>query len=279
MGECSSIVIRRRSGITEAKEGKLSKHIVGARNSRISFQDAHILKPIPDHNLYQITTGVANVSDINEILDKILIKRVPGTDGHEIVKNYIIERMQQYGWHIERDAFEDDTPNMGRIKFENIIATLNPSAERFLLLAAHYDSKYVKEFDFLGATDSAVPCAMLINLASTLHNYLKQNRGEASPAVSLKIVFFDGEEAFHQWTETDSIYGARHLAAKWQSEGFLPKIVSQRQTSQRAFITGGFVYRTFSCCWTYSAPRRHSSTATSRRRTHGMGSSQGPRDG
>jgi glutaminyl-peptide cyclotransferase len=26
---------------------------------------------------------------------------------------------------------------------------------------------------------------------------------------TLQMVFFDGEEAFHDWTDTDSIYGAR----------------------------------------------------------------------
>ena len=36
--------------------------------------------------------------------------------------------------------------------------------------------------------------------------------------ISLQLVFFDGEEAFKDWTETDSIYGARHLAAKWAQE-------------------------------------------------------------
>ena len=30
------------------------------------------------------------------------------------------------------------------------------------------------------------------------------------------MVFFDGEEAFREWTETDSLYGARHLAQQWQ---------------------------------------------------------------
>lgn len=35
--------------------------------------------------------------------------------------------------------------------------------------------------------------------------------------VSLRFIFFDGEEAFVDWTETDSIYGARHLAEKWES--------------------------------------------------------------
>lgn len=61
---------------------------------------------------------------------------------------------------------------------------------------------------FTGATDSAVPCAMLINLAQQMVDLLPS----ATPDVSLKFVFFDGEEAFKQWSSTDSIYGARHLA-------------------------------------------------------------------
>ena len=31
---------------------------------------------------------------------------------------------------------------------------------------------------------------------------------------TLQLIFFDGEEAFVSWSATDSIYGARHLAAK-----------------------------------------------------------------
>lgn len=34
--------------------------------------------------------------------------------------------------------------------------------------------------------------------------------------VSLQLVFFDGEEAFHQWTATDSVYGSRNLAEVWE---------------------------------------------------------------
>ncbi|CAG0895953.1 unnamed protein product, partial [Darwinula stevensoni] len=33
--------------------------------------------------------------------------------------------------------------------------------------------------------------------------------------VTLQLVFFDGEEAFKSWSSTDSLYGARHLAAAW----------------------------------------------------------------
>jgi len=33
---------------------------------------------------------------------------------------------------------------------------------------------------------------------------------------TLTLLFLDGEEAFHDWTDTDSTYGARHLAALWE---------------------------------------------------------------
>jgi len=35
---------------------------------------------------------------------------------------------------------------------------------------------------------------------------------------SLQLIFFDGEEAFVNWSSTDSLYGSRHLAAKWEKE-------------------------------------------------------------
>ena len=38
-------------------------------------------------------------------------------------------------------------------------------------------------------------------------------------------MFFDGEEAFKEWTATDSIYGSTHLAEKWKNEGFFDKMV------------------------------------------------------
>jgi len=36
----------------------------------------------------------------------------------------------------------------------------------------------------------------------------------------LKFIFFDGEEAFEEWGPEDSIYGARHLAAKWEQTAY-----------------------------------------------------------
>lgn len=35
--------------------------------------------------------------------------------------------------------------------------------------------------------------------------------------VTLQLVFFDGEESFEEWTDTDSLYGSRHLAERMAS--------------------------------------------------------------
>lgn len=132
--------------------------------------------------------------------------------------------MKNLGWQIETDKFVDKTPlHENGLEFENIIATLTPNAPRYLLLACHYDSKYMKDKIFIGATDSAVPCAMLLNIADKLKEYLDDCMKDNQ--ISLRFVFFDGEEAFVEWTHTDSIYGARHLAAKWEDEQELEKIV------------------------------------------------------
>lgn len=91
---------------------------------------------------------------------------------HTLLFQYIIRSMEGLGWTVESDVFKADTPTFGKLEFENIIAKLNPNAKRYLALACHFDSKYTRERDFVGATDSAVPCAQLINLATVMSKYL-----------------------------------------------------------------------------------------------------------
>ncbi|XP_023180150.1 glutaminyl-peptide cyclotransferase isoform X2 [Drosophila hydei] len=167
----------------------------------------------------------SNLSDglhLKEAIKNILIPRVVGTPNHGIVRQYIVQSLRDLDWHVELDNFHDTAPILGNLHFSNIIATLNPQAERFLVLACHYDSKYMPgDKEFVGATDSAVPCAMLLNLAKVLQEKLKPFQNSK---LSLMLLFFDGEEAFHQWGPTDSIYGARHLAKRWHKEGKLDRI-------------------------------------------------------
>ncbi|KAH8293548.1 hypothetical protein KR054_001398 [Drosophila jambulina] len=166
----------------------------------------------------------SNLSDklhLREALGNIMVPRVVGSKNHSIVREYIVQSLRDLEWDVEVDSFHDHAPIMGRLHFHNIIARLNPKAERFLVLACHYDSKYMPGVEFLGATDSAVPCAMLLNLAYVLQDQLDSLR---ESKLSLMLLFFDGEEAFKEWGPKDSIYGARHLAKRWQNEEKLDKI-------------------------------------------------------
>ncbi|KAF9103654.1 hypothetical protein BGX27_010480 [Mortierella sp. AM989] len=136
------------------------------------------------------------------------------------------------GWHVEIDRFDDSTP-YGTKTFTNLIFTKNPNAENRLVFAAHFDSKYFPPhvdhaqrpipgknnggddtLPFIAATDSAVPCAILLDLATALDRALDQE-GRTDMDTTLQLVFFDGEEAFDAWTHTDSLYGSRHLADLW----------------------------------------------------------------
>ncbi len=64
---------------------------------------------------------------------------------------------------------------------------------------------------------------MMLDLAGALNPLLdsRQKRLEEGTEddedvadITLQLVFFDGEEAFVAWTDTDSIYGARCVVQK-----------------------------------------------------------------
>lgn len=168
---------------------------------------------------------LTNDDAFQSTLDKLLVPRDPGSDGHRAVNKFIKDFMGDLGWQVDTDRFLNITPlhrDNGGLEFENIIATLRPNATSFLALACHYDSKYMEGKIFIGATDSAVPCAMLLNIAAKLKTTLDECRDSE---LGLKLIFFDGEEAFVEWSSSDSIYGARHLAKKWEAENELEKIV------------------------------------------------------
>ncbi|XP_060042855.1 glutaminyl-peptide cyclotransferase isoform X2 [Erinaceus europaeus] len=184
--------------------------------------------------LQQVAEGT-NISAMwQNDLHPLLIERYPGSPGSFAARQHIQSRIQrlQADWVIEFDTFLSWTP-YGTRSFSNIISTLNPTAKRHLVLACHYDSKYLPSWDgrvFVGATDSAVPCAMMLELARALDQKLLSLKPSASRSdLSLKLIFFDGEEAFLHWSAQDSLYGSRHLAQRMAQTPHPPGV---RNTTQ-----------------------------------------------
>lgn len=152
-----------------------------------------------------------------ELLQPILVPRMVDTNSHRDVREHLMNTLKSLNWHVEVDEFQDETP-YGTKTFRNIIATYDISKPQRMVLSAHYDSKNMTsgKKEFVAATDSAVPCAILLDMAKQLDCLLTKEKSNKKTDITPQIIFFDGEEAYQQWTETDSLYGARHLADRWQ---------------------------------------------------------------
>jgi glutaminyl-peptide cyclotransferase len=164
-------------------------------------------KTLSERSLQILTNTTSPL--FSDFLPSLLIPRVSGTENNTKVRSFITTKFNELNWHVEEDTFTDNTP-YGPITFTNIIVTKDIKVTNRLVFAAHFDSKYFDEGGFVGATDSAVSCAMLMDLAYSLDKYLDKDKGEQR-GTTLQIIFFDGEEAFKYWTSTDSLYGSRYV--------------------------------------------------------------------
>ena len=160
--------------------------------------------------------------------------------------------MESLGMTVELDSFQEETPIFGNMNFVNIIGKVNPTADKFLTLSCHYDSKYFKDQVFVGATDSSVPCSVMLNIVKTTMPLIRKLTDGKN--LGLMLLFFDGEEAFKEWTDADSLYGSRHLAQKWETTGYktgreIDRIVSARICIKHLLIIYVFLYSKYWFFW------------------------------
>jgi glutaminyl-peptide cyclotransferase len=134
--------------------------------------------------------------------------RPVGSPGHRKLEDYL--RAHLKGDNVEIDEFTATTP-AGTFPMRNYIARYPGTSDSVIVIATHYDTLYSQK-NFVGANDGGSGTGLLLELA----NHLRGGK-RAGPAVWL--VWLDGEEAVKQWSATDSLYGSRHLAEKWQKDG------------------------------------------------------------
>jgi hypothetical protein len=140
--------------------------------------------------------------------------RVAGTPGGARARAYITGELKRLGVKTEVRAFEADTPH-GRLPMGNVVGIVPGRRHDVILLGGHYDTKYFKEFQFVGANDGGSSAALLLELIRCV--------AAAPREYTYWIVWFDGEEARVSWTATDSLYGSRRLAAELVRDGRLPR--------------------------------------------------------
>jgi Zn-dependent M28 family amino/carboxypeptidase len=101
----------------------------------------------------------------------------------------------------------------------NFIVRFPGKKNGVIVLATHYETNYwLRNINFVGANDGGSTTGLLLAIADQL-------RGRTLDGYSVWLVFDDGEESIQPtWTDSDSLYGTRHLAAKWAANGTLGRI-------------------------------------------------------
>ncbi|XP_044132283.1 glutaminyl-peptide cyclotransferase-like protein [Bufo gargarizans] len=179
-------------------------------------------RPLSSARLRDLMSAVSVDRMWSSFLRPMLVERSPGTPGNRLMRELISRHLRSLTaqWTVEFDLFDALTPR-GSLRFGSVVATLDPGARRRLVCACHLDSKWFpvdgRGRPFVGATDSAVPCSLILEAVTALDAQLRRLKDKGSP-LTLQLFFLDGEEAFGDWTETDSLYGARHLAQRLHSE-------------------------------------------------------------
>jgi Zn-dependent M28 family amino/carboxypeptidase len=138
-----------------------------------------------------------------------------GSPGHAKAEAFLKEQFRHD--QLEEDTFTTDTP-AGAMAMHNFMVKFPGKKDGIIVLASHYETNYpLRNIPYVGANDGGSTTGLLIEMA----NYL---RGRTLDGYSVWLVFTDGEEAIKSWSDTDSVYGSRHLAVKWQSDGTLKRI-------------------------------------------------------
>ncbi len=161
----------------------------------------------PPHNnqkkIWEDFSGEKALAHVQAMVD--FGPRPPGTEAIEKTRTYLTKQLELFGWKVARQTFKDDTP-LGKVEFVNLIATFaakdtTPS----FLICSHYDTKTFDTARFVGANDAGSNTGVLLELARVLAQ-------RPDLARKAELVLFDGEEAYHVFSETDGLYGSRYYA-------------------------------------------------------------------
>jgi Zn-dependent M28 family amino/carboxypeptidase len=153
--------------------------------------------------------------------------RWPTGPGHVKAEAFIRAHFQREHAQVEEDTFTASTP-IGAVAMRNFIVRIPGKKPGTIVLGTHYETNYpLRNINFVGANDGAATTGLLMAIGDQLNAQVAKSPGKKLDGYSVWLVFFDGEEAIQClqcWSDSDSTYGSRHLAAKWSHDGTLRHI-------------------------------------------------------
>jgi glutaminyl-peptide cyclotransferase len=173
------------------------------------------------------TTGFDGQRAFNHVKAQVEFGPRPmGSAAIEKTREYLLRELKSYGLKTVLDQFTPVTPK-GRLKMVNIIAELPGETSDAIIIASHYDTKYFKEFVFLGANDAGSSTGALLEIARVMA--AEREGGREKRRLTYQFVFLDGEESYcREWSEclkgNDNTYGSRHMVERLRKERQLSSI-------------------------------------------------------
>jgi glutaminyl-peptide cyclotransferase len=161
-----------------------------------------------EHKIWQELSGEKALAHVQKLVE--LGPRPAGSEAIEKSRTYIGAELKSFGWQVEEQPFSDSTPR-GTVRFVNLIARFGGNGNKnqpapLFLLCSHYDTKTFDTIRFVGANDGGSSTGLLLELARALAR-------DPNLAAKIELVFFDGEEAYENFSATDGLYGSRHFAS------------------------------------------------------------------
>ena len=142
-------------------------------------------------------------------------ERPSGSEAILHLRAWILSQIKPLRGQVSADSFTGQTP-AGPVPMTNIILRFPGTSGKAVVVTGHYDTKRIPMIHFVGANDAGSSTGFLLEFARVV--------SAMKHADDIYVVFFDGEEAVGNWTNNDSLYGSRHLAAAWAADGTLARI-------------------------------------------------------
>ncbi len=144
-------------------------------------------------------------------------ERPSGSAQNLKLRQWMMSELKPLGGQLTTDDFTGHTPT-GDVPMQNIILKFPGTSGHAIAVTGHFDTKKIVLMHFVGANDGGSSTGFLLEFARVAARMPHRD--------DIYVVFFDGEEAVAEWTRTDSVYGSRHLASKWASDGTLARLVA-----------------------------------------------------
>jgi glutaminyl-peptide cyclotransferase len=141
--------------------------------------------------------------------------RPAGSPAIESSRRYIKGQLAAAGITVTDQAWDDQTP-LGAVHLVNLVATIPGASKNRIVIAGHYDTKRFRDYTFVGANDGGSSAAFLLEIARVL-----KARGNA---LTVELLFLDGEEAVVEWQGNDHTYGSRHYVETAKRNGSLASL-------------------------------------------------------